>query len=566
MKQIFKKRFNLIAFAVIIAAVAYAIHYFNYMATPTEDFITNFRQKVMDIYAGNYPGGSFTIMPVFPYMLAFLTKINPFRFSHDAIYDTAILLNMILYIPYIILIYYIFRKFLERRFAAAALLFLSVNINSAYTAVNAELEMFMTLLIVLAIFLTIRESKFSYIPAFFATGIKYDSVFIIPAIMFRDFFYKRQRIITLILGTLSCTGVGLWVLLSFKYGNSYVSEIASRGPNIYMFPIDVILTAGGFIQWMAMHGYETAAYYIKISFYVISAISVLFVLTFLVRGIIYIIRQRWKEAVPIIIFFSGFMLIHMIYQNTKTRYVLPILSFLYLFMFYGLSTFSLFDAKNKLIKKIAQCSQSIVRVLAVTAGLIFVILAGSILFNLSVTLFIFTVIFTGLFGFIVFIDSKKENLWRNMLLTSAGGIIIFLSLFYGVRSMDHYSYRRVEFKEAALWYAAHSDKNDRMLISITDVPMYYSGLPAERFIGAVQLKSNTLEELITELRNEKATYVFVDDFYIRRYKIKDPNSIQKKAWLFQAVRDKGESSKHFKLLTSFEPRNGIKSYMFRFIP
>ncbi|MFH0976369.1 MAG: hypothetical protein V1874_11365 [Spirochaetota bacterium] len=558
--------YKYIALCIIIASVAYAVHYFNYMATPTEDFISNFRQKVLDIHAGKYPGASYNIMPVFPIVLAFLTKINPFHFTHDSIYDTAILLNILLFIPYMFLVYDIFRRFLEPRLSLAALLLLSVNINTAYTAVNAELEMLMTLLIVFAIWLSVRDSKFAYIPAFFASGIKYDSVFIIPAVMFRDFFLKRQRIITLVLGALSSAGVCLWLFLSVKYGNSYVSEIASRGPNIYMFPIDCILTAAGFVPWTAMHGYESSEHYFKIPLYAVSAIFTLFVLVILVRGVIFLFRQKRKEAVSILVFFSGFVLIHMIYQNTKTRYVLPILCFMYLFMFYGLPGVSSLLRRLPVVKISAETSRMITRIFAFIAGAAFIAGTVVILFNLPATLVIFSFVFTALLSIIIFADGNKERKRNKIMLALCGCVIINLSLFYGVRTMDHYSYRRVEFKEAALWYSAHSANSDRMLISITDMPMYYTGLPAKRFIGATQLRSTTLDDLIKELHDEKVTHVFVDDFYIRRYRIKDPNSIEKKAWLFKDIRDKGEATKRFKQVAAFEPRAGIKSYMYRFIP
>ncbi len=70
----------------------------------------------------------------------------------------------------------------------------------------------------------------------------------------------------------------------------------------------------------------------------------------------------------------------------------------------------------------------------------------------------------------------------------AGAVALFMT-FYGVRTMDHYSLRRVEFKKAALWFNEHAGPADTMLIAEVNVPGYYSRLEGRRYIGSNALKS-----------------------------------------------------------------------------
>jgi hypothetical protein len=131
--------------------------------------------------------------------------------------------------------------------------------------------------------------------------------------------------------------------------------------------------------------------------------------------------------------------------------------------------------------------------------------------------------------------------------------------------MDHYGLRRVEFKKAALWFRDHAVEGDRMLITEVNVPKYYTGFGDERFVGSMSLESGTIDALIPELRRRGVTHVFVDDFYIRRLAVGDKNAVDRKAFLFQHIRDDDSLRARFKPIASFETKGGIKSYLYRFV-
>ncbi len=103
---------KIIAAGILLASVAYGVFYFNYFETPTGDYISNIREPVLEYMKGNFPGTNFKFLPLYPLLLSILTPLNPVT-TGDPIYLTAIVLNMALLAPYLILAYLVYRRFLS---------------------------------------------------------------------------------------------------------------------------------------------------------------------------------------------------------------------------------------------------------------------------------------------------------------------------------------------------------------------------------------------------------------------------------------------------------------------
>ncbi|HPV42519.1 MAG TPA: hypothetical protein PKX40_15175 [Spirochaetota bacterium] len=558
---------RIIAAGILILSVAYGIFYFNYFETPTGDYISNIRVPVLEYMKGNFPGDNYKFLPFYPLLLSLLTWLNPMK-SSDPVYQTAIVLNLALLAPYLFLVFLVYRRFLSEKASLAALLFLGVNIYTQYMTINSELEMTLTLLIVLSLYLALRDSKTSYATAFLAAVTKWDSVFIVPAVMFRDFFYKKKWLTAITLGACASAGTAAWLLLSFinTRGQTYVSEIAHRGPNIYRFIIDCFLVTGGFLQWTATHAWFHENTAVKVFLLSLLVLPGLVTVTGIIWGIILIWNQKRKDFAPIFVFFAGFLLIHMIYQNTKDRYVMPILWILTLFLFYGISEGMAPWLRERWSGLSDGTRKAAGAVLAGAALILFALSFGALAWDTTAIHCIFAALFTALMAAVILRGSGKRISLNGTVLVLACGVLINMMVFYGVRAMDHHGLSRVEFKKAALWYRDHAAAGDRMLISETNVPMYYSGFASDKFILSYFIKGRTIKELIPELAALKTTYVFVDDFYIRRLPLKDPNAIDRKAWIFKEIRDHGEASGHFRLIKTFHTRGGITSYLYRFVP
>ncbi len=174
--------------------------------------------------------------------------------------------------------------------------------------------------------------------------------------------------------------------------------------------------------------------------------------------------------------------------------------------------------------------------------------------------------FAAIFAVIILHENPEWTLYARLLLALYAGAVALFMTFYGVRTMDHYSLRRVEFKKAALWFNEHAGPSDIMLISEVNVPNYYSRLEGRRYIGSTGMKSADSASLVRELRAKKITYVFVDDFYIRRLAHGDKNAVDRKAALFKQIRDDPALVRHFEPVARFETRGGIHSTVYRFVP
>lgn len=558
---------RIIAAGILIVSVAYGIFYFNYFETPTGDYISNIRVPVLEYMKGNFPGENYKFLPFYPLLLSLLTLLNPVK-TPDPVYLTAIVLNLALLAPYLVLVFLVYRRFLSEKASLAALLFLGVNIYTLYMTINSELEMSLTLFIVLSLYLALRDSKLSYATAFFAAVTKWDAVFIVPAVMFRDFFYKKKRLAAIILGSCASAGTAAWLFLSFinTRGQTYVSEIAHRGPNIYRFIIDCFLVTGGFIQWTATHAWFHENIAVKIFLLGLAALSGLVTVIGVIWGIILIWKRKRKDFAPIFLFFAGFLLIHMVYQNTKDRYVMPVLWVLTLFLFYGISEGMAPWLRERWSGLSDRAHKAAGAVLAGAAAAVFALTFGALARDNTALHCTFAVLFTALMAAVILRGTGGKISLNGALLVLVCGVLINMMVYYGVRAMDHHGLSRVEFKKAALWYRDHAVAGDRMLISETNVPMYYSGFGGDRFILSYVIKGRTIGELVPELASLKTTYVFVDDFYIRRLPLKDPNAIDRKAWVFKEIRDHGEATGHFRLVKTFHTRGGITSHLYRFVP
>src|SRR4030042_4640188 len=101
---------RIITFCAIASALAYAAFYFNYFETPTGDYIGNIRGPVLDYMKGNFPGQNFKFLPLYPLLLSLFTTFNPLP-VFDPVYLTAMILNIILFVPYVFIVLQIYRRY-----------------------------------------------------------------------------------------------------------------------------------------------------------------------------------------------------------------------------------------------------------------------------------------------------------------------------------------------------------------------------------------------------------------------------------------------------------------------
>lgn len=106
--------------------------------------------------------------------------------------------------------------------------------------------------------------------------------------------------------------------------------------------------------------------------------------------------------------------------------------------------------------------------------------------------------------------------------------LVGVSLQAAVRFMrsDYITAHRAPFRHLGLWYRQAARPGDRMLLTLSRIPAYYSGLPQHAFVRSETLEATSVHELREELTRRGITYVVWDNeqadepmgYYARRFK------------------------------------------------
>lgn len=549
----------------------YYLHHFDYIEMPTEDYIGNFRPFVLSILSGDLSSISNKLLPAYPFLLAAISFLVPNTYG-DAIYIAAITINFMLLLPFLCLAYMIYKRFLGYNFAFFALLFLGVNVYTLYSGLNAELEIFLCVMILLSIYLMSKKSWIGLFPSAITAVIKWDAVFMILAYAVHIFNRTKKIKHFILSGLLAAIPFLIWggFLFFQKSGeaNTYIGEIVHRGPNIYKYPIEALITMFGFPKWLLLdiyHGRDVAS---SILLIIIAGITLLSLLTLLVYGIKAIVKIKDELKVPLLIFSGGFFLIHLIYQNTKDRYVIPIIWLLIMLAVLGLKEL-ITDKNLQRLKKIFNFDSSqIKRFFIFFACGILYIQSILILFEKHDLFLPFFALFIQIIIFCFLYFKTSLPLTKRLLAGMLAGMLCFLNIAYSRDTLNHFSLRRIEFKEAAIWFKQHAAPDDRLLMTETNVAHYYINMNRHdlKIIPTEDIKSTDVSNLLTELEDKKITHVFIDDFYISRLLVNDPNAIDRKAVLMKELRDAAPNIKSMRLLNTFKTYTGSEAYMYGFTP
>lgn len=548
-----------IPYILFIAAFIYTLFYFDYFQTPPVDFIAQLRRMAVQYASGDFPGESIKMLPTYPLVLVALVKLFSIQ-SFDPYYTAAQILNIVLYVPFFVLSFKIFSLFISRKKALFAQFFLAINIYTVFLGVNCELEMLQAVTGLFALYMVFRGNKLSYLSAFVCAALKWDSVFIVPAVMYNDFFKKKKYFQTIIFGGLASLGAISWLLLSFFKGNQYVDEISQRGPNGIRYFYDIFAAMSSFPQWVASKLITTDHVQAKLILSLIFLLSVIIFITSFFAGIWVFLRKKFNELIPILIYVAGFTLVHMVHAMSKPRYTLAILWFIHLITMYGF-----FDFTGPMLKKLfGQLTKNRITFGVSATVLTLISICGlAPLLSIGLKFLLIAILFIIIFSLLLYLSDF--NIRENILFTILLSLVIQNYIYFGHNTMDHYSLRRVEFKLAGLWYKDNIVEGKKMLIANTSFPIYYTDLPSSVFATRNSIESSSYDELLEELKEKNILYVYVDDFYISRYAYGDKNATDKgkNTWVFIEILQHGKKGKDFTLVKTIEPTENIKGYIFK---
>ena len=248
---------------------------------------------------------------------------------------------------------------------------------------------------------------------------------------------------------------------------------------------------------------------------------------------------------------------HMVFSYNLTRFVYPVLWILILLTMGGIEYLS--NTVNKqnwiyIINKISDMD------LFFRSGFIIfsilTLLSVIYFFKMLDGYFIFVLYVIFVMLIISFICSifKDRNIKRLFLISSIVLIFCVLTGFsiYGTQQfMDSEKYTKAEFRFVGEWYSQNANSNDKILMTEPWIASYYSDLSYDKnFLASYDLKCNSSDCFISELRERNITYVVWDSFFDR---ISNSSLYYNyyKIHLFSGLRE-GKNTRNFELVKKIE--------------
>jgi hypothetical protein len=518
-KKNFLQNDSIVSFSLILSAFFLYLNFFNDYAVPSSDFFA-FRGNALSYLNFELPW-SLKREPIYPLIIGLSSLI----FTKTILFSANVI-NLVCALINVYLVYRIAFFFLGSIGFFVALIF-AVNPTTVAMANQPLLETCLISFILVTIYVSINEKKWSYLAAFFSSLTRYEAVLLIPILVFKDFFITKRRKRALILGFLSSTGICVWMILSvmryYSQVNPYVGQI-SLGLGEVRFLQNCIKSIFHFVPNILLK---------TIPFEILSATTIVLCLI----GITYLVKKSFRSSFTLIAFFLCYFLIHTLYPSVSAplRYVLPVLWIFYIFIFKGLQILlSLLHKKlenftntnnfdNKRIFKIMSLCGLLVPFFI---NLLFIrkfLIEGEIFLEISYCLFILTILI-----FVI-------RVWSDRL---RGGLILALAIFFMINSfvgssifnansnwISKFKYGRKQQREIAEWYAQIANPGDKMAVSEPFIMIYFSQLNREYFVPLRIFKSQNGSEFIKELKDKKVKYVVWDKQYMqhRQIKYKDIN-------------------------------------------
>ena len=561
-----KQKIELSVCALVVAALSvYYLLHAGYLAIPSEDYLGNIFPFSHAVLTGNFHDIANKLLPSYPILIA---AVSLFFGGREPVLTAALVVNFVLVIPYFITAYIVYSRFLSRRMTAAALFFLAVNSYTLYTAINPELEIFLATLTLLTFVLMDKKFRGDTFVAMIVAATKWDSVFIVPAVAWRRFWpgkkYKKAIIPCAIASALFVFWAVFMFALHFgdkavEIGNTYIGEITRRGPNIYRFLFDAFLVPSGFVQWAGLDMY----YSWKAVVPVLSALAaVVFGIVFLaviIAGIRAFIRINHPLKMPIAIYTGGFFLVHMIYQNTKDKYVLPIVWLMVLVAFIGVEQWLLPFLKERTSSRSVK-----LRLVIVTCGMALVACAVVIRTHDLLVGISAVAVSAAWMLYLYFLFGARK--WVLLCVGALSVFVVGMNFSYGKTIFDHYSLRRLEFRLAGEWFRENVHDNRMIFVSEETVVQYFSDIPNIRVLIGPNISAKTLDNLDSELRALNVEYVYIDNFYIKRLQTHDKNAIDRKAPLIKKFREKVGTMEGYTLVKTIPIDSETNGYIYRVDP
>ena len=318
---------------------------FDYFVMPNPDYL-NQLDVVGWLRAGEM-AGDFKIAPVYPFMILLLGGLAPGA-PPDIYRLPAELLSQAFFLGSIFLLWRLGRGFLGRVGIFLPLLFFLHPQTSGELLGQPLIEEWLLFTVLLGFFFCFKRSRLTAPAVFLACLSRYEGVFLVPALLVRDFTAGEMNHVggllrSLARAALSASGLVVWIVLSLVLSgtvNPYVDDILPADSSPWNFPVlaafsvirplvsNRIFIEGEGTTHVALSAGESSGlaifFLVSVLFWVITA-----------AGAVSLLKKRRSDASGLLLFLVLFTGLHSVYAVPLEKHVYPVLWIVYLFFLAG---------------------------------------------------------------------------------------------------------------------------------------------------------------------------------------------------------------------------------------
>lgn len=467
-------RSNTILFVLLM--LVFAIHigsHVNDFYVPESDFF-DFRDKTISLRNLDWPD-NFKRPPLYSTAIAAVSVFIP---GHQRELYAA---EVIGFVAALAALFFLFR--IAQHFYARGALFIAwlwaFHPSTIRMAIKPKSEMLVTMLILWAFYLFLKDKRSAYLVGFFASMVRYEGALIIAAIGIADFFMRTEKIKTILYSLMAGLPIVFWTLLQSSGGDgeSYFSYFNEYKPNI------------AFLKtfWQGLVGFMPQS---------LSKFWILLAILIFIVGVIYGWMKFRRSTIALLVFLLGFLTMHIVWPMPNFDYQIIITWNALLII--GLGTAMLLSWACRKIR--------------------FRLFEKSVIAILTVLLFAVTIVFLALKP-VAFPQYLVD--WRMMLLffspvavallfvlkpaksKMAAGFLsmtFFIIMLYFMSSDTNallYSIRfsKAEFAKVGEWLQDNKKSVTKMAVEQPVILSYYAEKDVDEFVRLTELKKTTPDSL-----------------------------------------------------------------------
>ena len=320
-----RARWSLFVFIAVLTA--YRATQWGYFVVPATDFF-DFEHTARALASGHWPE-QFQRAPLYPALIAL---VAPALGGARPTLAAAQGLNLVLSAAALVVMYELC-ALLVGRWALLVVALTGLHWTMAYVTVHPLVEPTLMTATLAALYLDVSGRRGKYVAAALAAAARYDGVFVIAALALADLWRRRSARVAIVAAAAAAAPTAAWLVIgAWRTGpNPYADVIIAQTPAGWEFVRSTAISAMGFAPVQALEGLLAGGAIWR----ALLAAGSAAIAGLMAVGAYQLIRRHRDIAVSLLLFGAFYVAIHVIYPAANTRFVLPVLWFIYLLALVG---------------------------------------------------------------------------------------------------------------------------------------------------------------------------------------------------------------------------------------